>query len=80
MARKVFISFLGTNNYLQCHYIINGKISVLTRFIQEALINHYCMEWTEKKSGNKDLFKIITTLNFIDYGKVAKIHNLFKKK
>lgn len=47
MARKVFISFLGTNNYLQCHYTINGKISVLTRFIQEALINHYCMEWTE---------------------------------
>lgn len=47
MARKVFISFLGTNNYLQCHYSINGKNSIPTRFVQEALINHYCMEWSE---------------------------------
>lgn len=47
MARKVYISFLGTNNYLQCHYSVDGKNSVLTRFVQEALINHYCMEWTE---------------------------------
>ncbi len=47
MARKVFISFLGNNNYLQCHYNINGKNSVPTRFVQEALIDHYCMEWVE---------------------------------
>jgi CRISPR-associated Csx2 family protein len=47
MARKVFISFLGNNNYLQCHYNINGKNSVPTRFVQEALINHYCSGWSE---------------------------------
>jgi CRISPR-associated Csx2 family protein len=47
MARKVFISFLGTNDYLECHYVVNGTQSAPTRFVQEALIDHYCKEWTE---------------------------------
>ena len=46
MARKVFISFLGTNNYIQCHYVVNGKTSAPTRFVQDALINHYCTDWS----------------------------------
>lgn len=29
MTRKVFISFLGTNNYVQCRYDINGVVSAL---------------------------------------------------
>ena len=32
MPRKVFISFLGTNNYVQCRYDITGVVSVLVRF------------------------------------------------
>lgn len=50
MARKVFISFLGTNNYLQTHYEWNGKYSPAVRFIQQALIGFLCKDWTEKDS------------------------------
>ena len=47
MARKVFISFLGTNNYVQCKYFIEGNTYAPVRFVQEALIEHYCKDWTE---------------------------------
>lgn len=50
MARKVFISFLGTNNYLQTHYELNGKHSPAVRFIQQALIGFLCKDWTENDS------------------------------
>lgn len=45
MSRKVFISFLGTNNYVLCRYDIGEATPV--RFVQEALIGHFCREWTE---------------------------------
>lgn len=48
MARKVFISFLGTNNYVQCRYDISGDVSAPVRFVQEALIEHVCKKWTEE--------------------------------
>jgi len=48
MPRKVFISFLGTNNYVQCRYDINGVVSAPVRFVQEALIDQVCKDWTEK--------------------------------
>lgn len=47
MARKVFISFLGTNNYVLCKYVINGIESKPVRFVQEALVEHICKDWTE---------------------------------
>ena len=46
--RKVFISFLGTNNYVQCKYIFNGESSKPVRFVQEALVASLCKHWTEK--------------------------------
>ena len=48
MGRKVFISFLGTNNYVQCIYDINGVLSEPVRFVQEALIDHICKDWAEE--------------------------------
>lgn len=48
MPRKVFISFLGTNNYVLCKYNIDGEVSKPVRFVQEALIEHLCQDWTEK--------------------------------
>ena len=48
MPRKVFISFLGTNNYVQCRYDINGVVSAPVRFVQEALVEHLCKGWTEE--------------------------------
>ena len=75
MARKVFISFLGTSNYVECHYCINGEQSHPVRFVQEALIEHECCDWSEKdaififctseeKSGEKGSKE----LNWLDYG------------
>lgn len=46
MARKVFISFLGTNNYVLCKYKIGGVESRPVRFVQEALIEYVCKDWT----------------------------------
>ena len=48
MPRKVFISFLGTNNYVRCRYDINGVVSEPVRFVQEALIGYLCKDWTVK--------------------------------
>lgn len=47
MSRKVFISFLGTNNYLQTKYIINGNTSKPVRFVQEALADDLCVDWPD---------------------------------
>lgn len=47
MERRVFISFLGTSNYVECVYDVEGTKSKPVRFVQEALIQHYCMNWTE---------------------------------
>lgn len=48
MARKVFISFLGTGNYVNCKYrFSNEYISEPVRFIQEALIKVLCNDWIE---------------------------------
>ena len=48
MGRKVFMSFLGTNDYLDCNYYdeSNPKLKVNNvRFIQEALIKLYCKDF-----------------------------------
>jgi len=46
--RRVFISFLGTNNYVQTHYELNGEKSKPVRFIQEALIDFLCKDWQQE--------------------------------
>ena len=69
MARKVFISFLGTNNYIETIYdFADGKQSDSVRFIQEALIRHDCLTW-----GQEDKIFIFCTadaerLNWEDNG------------
>lgn len=71
MARRVFISFLGTNNYLQTHYELNGIVSSPVRFIQQALIESLCKDWKEKDcvmifytGGNNGSYK----KNWLDNG------------
>ncbi|HBT97188.1 MAG TPA: TIGR02221 family CRISPR-associated protein [Desulfobulbaceae bacterium] len=45
--RRLFISFLGTNNYLLCNYEIKGFAPVQNvRFVQEACITRWCEQWT----------------------------------
>ncbi len=66
MTRKVFISFLGTNNYVECCYSSDPKYPV--RFVQEALIRDICKDWTE----NDHIYIFCTTdaerLNWVDNG------------
>lgn len=47
MGHKVFISFLGNNNYVQTRYEIDGVASEPVRFVQEALCDVYCRDWPE---------------------------------
>lgn len=57
MAR-VYISFLGTNDYLECFYCRGDQILTPTpvRFVQEATIRDNCMDW-----GPDDRIIIFTT-------------------
>jgi len=48
MARKVFMSVLGTSLYDECNYYQNEKENfVCSRFIQEATISLFCNDWTK---------------------------------
>ena len=48
MARKVFISFLGTGNYVQTYYQFGKEKPVKpVRFIQEALLDHIQEQFDE---------------------------------
>lgn len=38
MARKLFISFLGTNFYHECYYTDGGWESNKTRYVQQATL------------------------------------------
>ena len=63
MANRIFISFLGTGNYIRTKYELYGKKSKTVRFIQEALVSLLCKDWdkedririfcTEGESGSK---------------------------
>jgi CRISPR-associated DxTHG motif protein len=46
MAR-VYLSFLGTNDYVECHYVLRDQASPLVRFVQEAIIGLCCADWTK---------------------------------
>lgn len=49
MARKVFLSILGTSYYEATRYYFdNYENHYNTRFIQEATIKHFCSDWSEK--------------------------------
>jgi CRISPR-associated DxTHG motif protein len=50
MSRKVFISFLGTNNYVECNYFLESNSATKVesvKYIQEALIPLFCQDYTE---------------------------------
>lgn len=50
MARKVFISFLGTTNYVSCNYYYENPSNVIkdVRFIQEASLRLKCSSFEAK--------------------------------
>jgi CRISPR-associated DxTHG motif protein len=44
MSRKVFISFLGTGNYIACDYRFAGQVAN-SKYIQEMLVGQLCKHW-----------------------------------
>ncbi len=47
MAKKL-LSFLGTNEYLQCNYCYEGKIVENVHYIQEAIVTLFCTDWGKR--------------------------------
>lgn len=68
MGRKVFVSFLGTGNYVNCYYTINGTKSNPVRFIQEALIRDTCKYWGENDKIYIFCTKTAKNTNWYDNG------------
>lgn len=57
MGRKVFISFLGTNNYVNViHRFEDGTLTSPSRFVQEAILDKVVVEWT----NNDKIFIFLT--------------------
>ncbi len=48
MSRKVFISFLGINNYVPCNYFVETdptqKVNNI-KYVQEAIIKLFCADF-----------------------------------
>ena len=56
IMRKVYMAFLGTNDYIPCTYFSDDKEAEDVRFVQEATLKLFCNDW----SGN-DRILIFTT-------------------
>lgn len=64
MARKIFISVLGTGYYDACKYVKGGFVSSETRFIQQATLEYLkvCNNWTTKNSDGEVVDRIYILL------------------
>ena len=64
MARKVFISVLGTGFYDACKYVKEGFSSSETRFIQQATLEYLkvCNNWVTKYSDGEVVDRIYILL------------------
>jgi CRISPR-associated Csx2 family protein len=73
---KVFISFLGVNNYLTCNYEMAGKGRVESvKYVQEATLKLFCSDFTE---GDKILIFLTSEArkrNWPDNGHKIKSDN-----
>ncbi len=62
MARKVFITVLGTGFYGKCKYQLGDFISNETRFIQQAMLEYFAKKGSdEDKWVKEDLFLFLLT-------------------
>jgi len=68
---NVFVSVLGTNNYVPCSYNFDDEVVVKNaRFVQEATVSRCCKDWSES-----DRILIFTTdeaekKNWLDNGQI----------
>ena len=81
MMPKVYMAFLGTNDYLPCTYFSEGREIENVRFVQEATLKFFCNEWSRD-----DRILIFTTdeaeqKNWQDNGQVdGKTKNVLQRK
>ncbi len=68
MARKVFISFLGTSNYVQTIYNISGTNSKPVRFVQEALLGNMGFNFSDEDKILIFYTELSEKLNWKDNG------------
>ena len=54
--KKAFISFLGTNDYLNCRYELNEISGDVVKYVQEDIISRFCREWSKE-----DEIRLFTT-------------------
>ena len=69
---KVFLSFLGTSDYVPCTYYHGDHEAADVRFVQEAILQTECREWT-----SDDRALIFTTrdayhCNWLDHGHIDR--------
>lgn len=85
MPRKLFLSFLGTNNYVECNYFdendpdnhVDG-----VKYVQEALIQMYCREFKAEDQYCFFLTDMARKMNWENDGqwnKEEKAYNLKNK-
>lgn len=83
--RNIFLSFLGTNNYIPCNYYPEHEAERIVEnvsYVQQALIKLYCQDFTAS-----DRIVVFTTrdakrMNWVDNGQfnpVSKDYNLPNK-
>ncbi|MEJ5284405.1 MAG: TIGR02221 family CRISPR-associated protein [Brevinematales bacterium] len=56
--RKVFLSFLGTNDYVECNYYFGNQKVENVKFVQEAMLKIFCKEF--KKDNNDKIYILLT--------------------
>lgn len=80
MARKVFISVLGTGYYDACKYIKGSFCSTETRFIQQATLEYLkvCNNWVTKNADGEVVDRIIILLT--DGAKETNWHKSIVKR
>ena len=79
---RVYLSFLGTNDYVPCTYVFPDGTDEPknVRFVQEATVSYCCRDW-----GPDDQVVILTTdeaegKNWVDDGHRDKEGNVLKRK
>jgi CRISPR-associated Csx2 family protein len=77
---RIFLSTLGTGNYVKCHYLIGHNFtSKPVTYVQEAIIDYLCPEWTEQ-----DRIVIICTeearKKHWREGEQSYLHDLLRKR
>lgn len=82
MARKVFVSFLGFNNYGACHYVRDEFKSSKVRYIQEATVQYLMGQstWTKNDAAYILLTEGAEKHNWVDNGQRDRDGNIIEQE